>query len=134
MDNENYIITVCPSCACRYRVPEAILGLTVSCKKCGTGFSLGSADESTQKQKRFEKIISTEQKSSDVPDGKERAKTDAEFNLTVSEDKLNAFISVNGKGSGTITLDTIKNFLQMKGIEYGIVDDAKIAEYLKIFL
>lgn len=280
MDNENYIITVCPSCACRYRVPEAILGRTVSCKKCGTGFSLGLADESTQKQnrqyvtseqgkvlelfqddvylvigklavkykfvsdkqlqqalsiqeegrragqnlplgevlvvhgmmsqaqldflvsvqkmlevrkldgkfgtiavknefttreeidralqeqnkifketkaikligdilveskaltenqrnailktqKRFETAISVEQKSPDVPDVKERSKTDAEFNLTVSEDKLNAFISINGKGSGTITLDTLRNFLQVKGIAYGIVDDAQIAEYLK---
>ena len=52
MDNDNYIITVCPSCACRYRVPDAILGRTVSCKKCGAGFSLGSAEESTQKQNR----------------------------------------------------------------------------------
>jgi predicted Zn finger-like uncharacterized protein len=280
MDNDNYIITVCPSCNCRYRVPEAILGRTVSCKKCGTGFSLGSADESTQKQnrqhvtfeqgkvlelfqddaylvigklavkykfvsdkqlqqalsiqeegkragqklllgevlvvhgmisqaqldflisvqkmlevrrldgrfgtiavkngfntrdeidralqeqnkifketkaikligdilveskvltenqrdailktqKRFEKIIYVEQKRTDVSDGKEQTRTDVEFNLEISEDKLNAFISVNGKGSGTITLDTIKNFLQMKRIEYGIVDDAQIAEYLK---
>ena len=280
MDNDNYIITVCPSCACRYRAPEAILGRTVSCKKCGAGFSLGSADESTQKQnlqyvtseqekvlelfqddiylvigklavkykfvsdkqlqqalsiqeegkrdgqklllgeilvvhgmisqaqldflisvqkmlearrldgkfgtiavnngfttrdeidralqeqnkifketktikligdilveskvftenqrdailktqKRFEKIISVEQKSTDVSDGNGQTRTDVEFNLTVSEDKLNAFISVNGKGSGTITLDTIKNFLQRKEIEYGIVDDAQIEEYLK---
>ena len=280
MDNDNYIITVCPSCNCRYRAPEAILGRTVSCKKCGTGFSLGSADESTQKQnlqyvtseqekvlelfqddvylvigklavkykfvgdkqlqqalyiqeegkrvgqklllgevlvvngmisqaqldflisvqkmlearkldgkfgtiavkngfttrdeidsalqeqnnifketktikligdilveskvltenqrdailktqKRFEKIISVEQKSTDVSDGNGQTRTDVEFNLTVSEDKLNAFISVNGKGSGTITLDTIKKFLQRKEIEYGIVDDAQIEEYLK---
>ena len=280
MDNDNYIITVCPSCTCRYRVPEAILGQTVSCKKCGTGFALGSADESTQQQnrqyatseqgkvwevfqddfylvigklavkykfvsdkqiqkalsiqeegkragrklllgevmvvhgmisqsqldflisiqkmlearrldgkfgtiavkngfttpdeidralqeqnkvfkktkaikligdilieskvltenqrdailntqKRFEKIMSAEHKSPDVPDVKEQSKTDAEFNLTVSEDKLNAFISVKAKGSGTITMDTIKIFLQMKKIEYGIVDDAQIAEYLK---
>jgi predicted Zn finger-like uncharacterized protein len=280
MDNDNYIITVCPSCACRYRVPEAILGRTVSCKKCGTGFSLGSADESTQKQnrqyvtseqgkvlelfqddvylvigklavkykfvgdeqlqqalsiqeedkragqnlllgevlvahgmisqaqldflisvqkilevrrldgkfgtiavrneftsrdeidralqeqnkifketkaikligdilveaealtenqrdailktqKRFVTVISAEQKSADVTDAKEQAETDAEFNLEVSEDKLNAFISISGKGCGTITIDTVKNFLQMKGIEYGIVDDARIAEYLK---
>ena len=280
MDNENYIITICPSCACRYRVPEAILGRTVSCKKCGTGFSLSPADESTQKQngqyvtseqgkalelfqddvylvigklavkykfvndkqlqqalsiqeegnragrklllgevlvvhgmisrvqldflisvqkmlevrrldgkfgtiavrneftthdeidralqeqkklfkekkiirligdilvesqvlsenqrdailktqKRFEKIIPAEQKTPDVPDGKEQTQTLAEFNLAVSQDKLNAFISVNGKGSGTIPVDAIKNFLQIKGIEYGIIDDAQIAEYLK---
>lgn len=279
MDNDNYIITVCPSCACRYRVPEAILERRVSCKKCGADFNPGSADESMQKQnrqhvpsgqgkvlelfpdevylvigklavkykfigdkqlrqalsvreegkrtgrnlmlgevlvdcgmisqaqldflisvqkmlevrrldgkfgtiavrnqfaardeieralqkqnnifkdtkaikligdilvesktltenqrdailktqKRFENV-SAEQKSLDVPDGKEQVKTDAEFDLTVSQDKLNAFISVNGKGSGTIPLDAVKNFLKIKGIEYGIIDDAQIGDYLK---
>ncbi len=31
-----------------------------------------------------------------------------------------------------MTVDNIKNFLQRKGIEYGIVDDPQITEYLKI--
>ena len=282
MDNDNYLISMCPSCNCRYRVPEAILGRKVSCKKCGTGFSLGSTDERTQQnrkyttseqgnvlelfqddvylvigklavkykflsdkqlqqalsiqeqgkrvgrrlllgeilvvhgmisqaqldflisvqrmfevrrldgkfgtiavrnefttrdeidgalqeqnrtfketkvikligdilvenktltenqrdailktQKRFKKIIPAEQKSPDVPDvpdDREQSKTDVEFDLTVSEDKLNAFISVNGKDSGMINMDNIKNFLQVKGIEYGIVDDDQIEAYLK---
>lgn len=281
MDTDNYIITSCPSCKCRYRVPEAFIGRKVSCKKCGTGFRLDIPDESTQKQdrqnasseqgevwevfqddsysvigelavkykfvsdeqiqkalsiqeegerggqklllgevllaqrmisqaqldflfsvqkmvetrrldgkfgaiavrkgfttrdeidraleeqkkvfketrtikligdilveskvltenqrdailerqKRFEEITSAGQKRSDVPDSEEQIESDAEFNLTVSEDKLKAFISVKREVSGPITIDNIKNFLQMKGIEYGIVDDAQISEYLKI--
>lgn len=281
MDTDNYMITVCPSCKCRYRVPEAFIGRKVSCKKCGSGFSLNLQEESAQKQdrqdasseqgevwevfqddaylvigklavkykfinekqlqqalliqeegkragqklllgevlvthrmisqaqldllssvqkmvevrrldgkfgaiavgegfttrdeidraleeqnrvfkekktiqligdilieskvltenqrdsvfkrqKRFEKITSDEQKRPDVSDSEEQIESDAEFNLTVSEDKLNAFISIKRKVSGPITMDNIKNFLQIKGIEYGIVNDDQIAEYLKI--
>ena len=281
MDTDNYIITSCPSCKCRYRVPGALIGRKVSCKKCGTGFRLYIPDETTQKQdrqnasseqgevwevfqddsysvigklavkyklvsdeqiqkalsireegeragqklllgevlvaqkmisqaqldflfsvqkmvetrkldgkfgaiairkefttrdeinkaleeqnrvfketktikligdilveskvltenqrdavlkrqKRVEKVTSAEQKSPDVPDSEEQVESDVEFNLNVSEDKLNAFISIKREVSGPITIDNIKNFLQMKGIECGIVDDAQIAEYLKI--
>jgi predicted Zn finger-like uncharacterized protein len=281
MDTDNYMITVCPSCKCRYRVPEAFIGRKVSCKKCGSGFSIDLQDQSTQKQdrqdasseqgevwevfqddaylvigklavkykfvnekqlqkalliqeegkragqklllgevlvahrmisqaqldflssvqkmvevrrldgkfgaiavrkgfttrdeidkaleeqkrvfketktikligdilleskvltenqrdavlkrqNRFEKIISAEQERPDVSDSQEQIESDAEFNLTVSEDKLNAFISIKREISGPITIDNIKNFLQIKGIEYGIVKDDKIEEYLKI--
>jgi len=281
MDTDNYMITVCPSCKCRYRVPEAFIGRKVSCKKCGSGFSLNVQEETTQKQgrqnasseqgevwevfqddaylvigklavkykfinekqlqqalliqeegkragqklllgevlvahrmisqaqlnflssaqkmvevrrldvkfgaiavrkgfttrdeidraleeqhrvfketktiqligdilleskvltvnqrdsvlkrqKHLEKITSDEEKRPDVSDSEEQIESDAEFNLTVSEDKLNAFISIKRKVSGPITIDNIKNFLQIKGIEYGIVNDDQIAEYLKI--
>jgi uncharacterized protein (DUF342 family) len=93
--------------------------------------SKNQRDAILKTQKRFEKIIPAEQKPPDVPDGKEQIQPHAEFNLTVSQDKLDAFISVNGKGSGTIPVDAIKNFLKMKGIEYGIIDDAQIEAYLK---
>jgi hypothetical protein len=85
-----------------------------------------------KRQKRFEKITSAEQKRPDVPDSEEPIESAAEFNLNVSEDNLNAFISNRREISAPITNDNIKNFLQMKGIVYGIVDDNKITEYLKI--
>jgi len=52
MDKDNYRITVCPSCQCRYRAPEAFIDRKVSCKKCGTGFRLDFQDENEQKQGR----------------------------------------------------------------------------------
>jgi len=279
MDKDNYIITVCPSCKCTYRVAEAFLGRKVSCKKCGADFSIDYQDERKQKndrqdsssekgkslniskddsylvigklavkykfvndkqiqealsiqeegkragqklfmgetmvahgmisqaqldfllsvqkalsirkldgkfgtiavkndfaapeeidralqeqkkifketktvkligdilveskvltenqrdtilkgQNRFKKITSAKQKKSDVQDSKEQIKSDVELNLTVSEDKLNAFISIKKEKSGAITVENIKNNLQTEGIEYGIVDDVKIAEFL----
>lgn len=280
MDKDNYRITVCPSCQCRYRAPEAFIGRKVSCKKCGTGFRLDFQDENEQKQGRqdasfgqeevekisqddsylvigklavkykfvsveqvkealsikkqakqagkkvylgeimvnhgmisqpqldflhsvqkiletrksdnrfgmiavkndfvtqeqieralqeqkrifkedktvkkigdilvesnvlteeerdaillrqkpFDEITSAEKKRHSTNDSKEQIKSDVEFDLTVSEDKLSAFISINGENSDPITIEKIKSFLQVKGIEYGIADDAQIAEYLK---
>jgi uncharacterized protein (DUF342 family) len=40
--------TKCPSCGCRYRVPEEFEGRKISCKKCGTLFQLVLPDESNQ--------------------------------------------------------------------------------------
>jgi len=129
MDTDNYIITSCPSCECRYRAPGALIGRTISCKKCGTGFRLDIPDETTQKQDR--QNDSSEQ-GDDIPDSEEQIETDAGFDLNVSEDKLNAFISIKKEVTDPMTVDNIKNFLQRKGIEYGIVDDPQITEYLKI--
>lgn len=280
MDKDNYRITVCPSCQCRYRTPEAFIGRKVSCKKCGTGFKLDFQDENEQKQgrqdasfgqeevekisqddvclvigklavkyefvsveqvkealsikeqekragkkvylgeimvnhgmishtqldflisvqkmfetrrldsrfgtiavkndfatrdeidrafqeqnrifkktkilkligdilvesnvlteeerdaillrqKRFDEITSAEKKRHSANDSEEQIKSDVEFDLTVSEDKLSAFISINGENTDPIAIEKIKSFLQMKGIEYGIVDDAQIAACLK---
>ncbi|MGD8768811.1 MAG: FapA family protein [Desulfobacterales bacterium] len=129
MDTDNYIITSCPSCECRYRAPKALIGRKISCKKCGTGFRLDIPDETTQKQDRQN---DSSKQGDEIPDSEEQIETDAEFDLNVSEDKLNAFISIKKEVTDPMTVDNIKNFLQMKGIEYGIVDDAQIAEYLKI--
>jgi len=129
MDTDNYIITSCPSCECRYRAPKALIGRKISCKKCGTGFRLDIPDETTQKQDRQN---DSSKQGDEIPDSEEKIETDAEFDLNVSEDKLNAFISIKKEVTDPMTVDNIKNFLQMKGIEYGIVDDAQIAEYLKI--
>ena len=40
--------TKCPSCGCKYRVPEEFEGRKISCKKCGALFQLVLPDESNQ--------------------------------------------------------------------------------------
>jgi uncharacterized protein (DUF342 family) len=89
-------------------------------------------DEVLKRQNRLNKILSAEQKKPDVSDSEEPIEGDDKFDLNVSEDKLHAFICIKKEGADPITVDNIKNFLQMKGIEYGIVDDTEIEEYLKI--
>ena len=83
------------------------------------------------KQKRLKESMSDEEKSPEPLDTTEQVECETEFELNVSEDKLNAFLSIKGEYSGTITVENIKNFLQMEGIEYGIVDDVQLTEYLK---
>jgi len=41
-------IEICPSCGCKYRVPEEFKGQKIVCKQCGTNLSLTLADESKQ--------------------------------------------------------------------------------------
>jgi len=40
--------TECPSCGCKYRVPEEFKGRKISCKKCGTLFQLALPEDSNQ--------------------------------------------------------------------------------------
>ncbi len=57
--------------------------------------------------------------------------SDGAFNLTVSEDKVEAHICPRGQVPVEISLGDIKELLAMKGIKYGVVDDTVITEYLK---
>ena len=41
-------ITECPSCGCKYRVPQEFKGRKISCKKCATQFKLTLPDENNQ--------------------------------------------------------------------------------------
>ncbi|MGD2029991.1 MAG: FapA family protein [Desulfobacterales bacterium] len=129
MDTDSYIITFCPSCECRYRAPGELIGRKISCKKCGTGFRIYLPDETTQAKDRRNE---SSKQGDDIPDSEEQVEIDAEFDLNVSKDNLNAFISIKKEITDPMTVDHIKIFLQMKGIQYGIVDEAQIAEYLKI--
>ena len=43
-------ITMCPSCECRYRTPEAFLGRKVSCKNCGTSFTVDFEVDNKEKE------------------------------------------------------------------------------------
>jgi len=59
-----------------------------------------------------------------------KAGADSGFDLTVSEDKVEAYICSKGDLSSEVTLDDIKELLEMEGIKYGVVDDILITEYL----
>ena len=52
------------------------------------------------------------------------------FDLIVSEDKSEAYICVKGELPGETTVGAVKNFIQEKGISYGLVDEAQIEQYL----
>ena len=68
----------------------------------------------------------------EAPKGIEEQKVpDRAFNLTVSEDKVEAHICPGGQVPVEISLGDIKELLAVKGIKYGIVDDTVITEYLK---
>jgi uncharacterized protein (DUF342 family) len=52
------------------------------------------------------------------------------FELTVSENKLEAYISAQVKGGGSITIENLKTFLKEKHISYGLVNDSEIENYI----
>jgi hypothetical protein len=79
-------------------------------------------------QQRFEEIDITEP---EMPEPLSSSINDAYFDLTVSEDKLNAFFSINKESTVSFTLQDIKDYLEEKGIKYGIVNDEKISGYLE---
>jgi uncharacterized protein (DUF342 family) len=84
-----------------------------------------------KKQQRFEEIDTMEPEAPEMPDTPRASTNDAYFDLTVSEDKLNAFFSINKERADSFTLQDIKDYLEEKGIKYGIVDDEKISDYLE---
>ena len=84
-----------------------------------------------KKQQRFEEIDTMEPETPEMPDTPRASTNDAYFDLTVSEDKLNAFFSINKESAVSFTLQDIKDYLEGKGIKYGIVDDEKISDYLE---
>ncbi len=59
-----------------------------------------------------------------------KAGADSGFDLTVSEDKVEAYICLKGDFPSKVTLDDIKELLEKEGIKYGVVDDILITEYL----
>lgn len=53
------------------------------------------------------------------------------FELVVSEDRLKAFLCIEGEGGGNVTLEDIKKFLKGKRILQGLVEDSALEELLK---
>jgi uncharacterized protein (DUF342 family) len=91
-------------------------------------------DAILKKQKRFDQIDAAEAEMPEMPEIPKSEQTsinDAHFELTVSEDKMNALFSINKESTISFTLQDIKDYLETKGIKYGIVDDQNILDYLE---
>ena len=88
-------------------------------------------DAILKKQQRFEEIDITESETPEMPEPPRSSINDTYFDLTVSEDKLNAFFSINKESTVSFILRDIKDYLEEKGIKYGIVGDEKISDYLE---
>jgi uncharacterized protein (DUF342 family) len=82
-------------------------------------------DAILKRQQRFEEIDITD------PETPRSSLNDAYFDLTVSDDKLGAFFSIDKESTVSFTLRDIKDYLKQKGIKYGIVNDEKIVDYLE---
>ncbi len=88
-------------------------------------------DAILKKQQRFEEIDTAEPETPQISESPRKTINDVYFNLTVSEDKMSAFFSINKESKVSSTLQDIKDYLEEKGLKYGIVDDEKISEYLE---
>jgi uncharacterized protein (DUF342 family) len=84
-----------------------------------------------KKQKRFDQIDATETEIPEMYESPRASINDAHFELTVSEDKMTAFFSIKKESSMLFTLQEIKEYIETKGIKYGIVDDKNISDYLE---
>ena len=88
-------------------------------------------DAILKKQKRFKQIDIAENEIPERTEPPQSSINDDYFDLTVSEDKMTAFFSIKKEGSGSLTLQDIKEYLETKGIKYGIVMDEDISDYLE---
>lgn len=52
------------------------------------------------------------------------------YELTVSEDKLKAYLFAKVEGDVSIPIEDLKKFLKEQGISYGLVSDSQIEEYI----
>ena len=59
-----------------------------------------------------------------------KVQDDSGFELTITHDKIEAFISPLKSNLPQVELNAIKGLLEKEGIKFGIVDDKQIAEYL----
>ncbi len=86
------------------------------------------------------KVITEEQKVEIIKDQEDfimrlaergkRAQDDSGFELTVSTDKLEAFICPKKQNLPEVGLNAIKLLLEKEGIKKGIVEDVRITEYI----
>jgi len=111
MESEGKAITSCPSCRKKYKVPEFLEGRTVACKKCGESFKIAFED-------------------SPNPDMNSVSGQEA-FDVSVSDDQLEAFVLPRIDNFSTITVDDIKMKLKEFNITYGILDDEQIEAFLE---
>ena len=88
-------------------------------------------DAILKKQKRFVQIDAAEAETPAILEAPKASVNDAHFDLTVSEDKMTAFFSIKTESTVSFTLQDIKEYLETKGIKYGIVDDENILDYFE---
>jgi uncharacterized protein (DUF342 family) len=88
-------------------------------------------EEALLSQKSRKEKISVESERERVSeDALEIREKDIGFSLTVSKDRTEAHICLSNEEVSDTTLESIKGLLEKEGIKYGIVDDARITEYL----
>jgi len=62
--------------------------------------------------------------------GGEKIRNDSGYELTVAEDKMDAYLCPQQDPAPEVGLDSIKGLLGMQKISFGVVDDAQIIDYL----
>lgn len=68
----------------------------------------------------------------DLPEGSEgKGPPSPSFDLVVSEDRLKAYLRIEGEGKDNLTIEDIKKFLTEKRILQGVVEDPALEEFLK---
>ena len=70
-----------------------------------------------------------DKESQHIKDAK-KVQDDSGFELTITPDKIEAFISPLKADLPAVGLSAIKGLLEKEGIRFGMIDDAQIAEYL----
>jgi len=63
-------------------------------------------------------------------EGAKRIKSDSGFELAITANRMQAYISAQKKNSTEAALETIKGLIEMEGLTYGIIEDEKIKAYL----
>ncbi len=62
--------------------------------------------------------------------GGEKIRNDSGYELTVAEDKMDAYLCPQQDPAPEVGLDSIKGLLEMQKISFGVVDDVQIIDYL----
>jgi uncharacterized protein (DUF342 family) len=67
----------------------------------------------------------------EAPDNADAAKGPTKnLSVTITKDKLSAFISPNGPKPEGLTLEILKEYLEARSVVFGLVDDAALEHYL----
>lgn len=88
-------------------------------------------DAILMRQKRIQEDTLEKNKEDEAPGNEKPVRKGPAFELSVSEDRLSAFISPSGEMPCDTSVEDIKKFLDEKGITYGIAGNSLIEEYLK---
>jgi len=87
-------------------------------------------DEIIDNKEAIKKQSADQDKESQHIKGAKKVQDDSGFELTITSDKIEAFISPLKADLPAVELSAIKGLLEKEGIKFGMIDDAQIAEYL----